>query len=183
MLDHSLAIVSLPELERGHAHERPHVPAEALRRRIVQVIRDVGDGEPGILEEPGGALASGEIVGEPVSDWSFAQDVPEVELQLDSEDGSRTVWILVQDGRAYVPCSLDYPPGKRWHHEAVKDGQATLRIEGRRYPVVLAKTDDPALEPLLRQEVDRKYGRVPSGESGVWIFRVTSPAGPFSIIA
>jgi hypothetical protein len=124
---------------------------------------------------PGGALASGEVVAEPVSDWSFAKDVAEVELQLDSEAGSRTVWILVQDGRAYVPCSLDFPPGKRWHHEAVKDGRATLRIEGRRYPVVLAKTDDPALGQALRQEVDRKYGRVPPGESGVWIFQVTSP--------
>jgi hypothetical protein len=100
---------------------------------------------------PGGALASGEVVAEPVSDWSFAKDVAEVELQLDSEAGSRTVWILVQDGRA------------------------TLRIEGRRYPVVLAKTDDPALGQALRQEVDRKYGRVPPGESGVWIFQVTSP--------
>ena len=122
---------------------------------------------------PGGALASGEIVAEPVGDWSFAKEVSEVELQLDSEQGSRTVWILVQDGRAYVPCSLDYPPGKRWHHQAVKDGRAMLRIEGRRYPVVLAKTEDPALGPALRQEVERKYGRVP-GEAGVWLFEVTS---------
>ncbi len=123
---------------------------------------------------PGGALASGEIVPEPVSDWSFAKDVQEVELQLDSESGSRTVWILVQDGQAYVPCSLDFPPGKRWHRQAVQDGRATLRVEGRRYPVVLVKTDDPALGQSLRQEVERKYGRVPPGDSGVWIFRVTS---------
>jgi hypothetical protein len=123
---------------------------------------------------PGGALASGEIVREPVPDWSFAKDVPEVELQLDSEAGSRTVWILVHEGRAYVPCSLDFPPGKRWYRRAVQDGRATLRIEGRRYPVVLAKTDDPALGEALRQEVERKYGRVPSGDSGVWLFQVTS---------
>jgi hypothetical protein len=123
---------------------------------------------------PGGALKSGGVVTEPVVDWSFARDIREVELQLASEDGSRTVWILVDAGRAYVPASLSFPPGKRWHKEADKDGRATLRIEGRRYPVKLRRSDDPELAERMRAEVERKYGRVPPSEGGVWIFEVAS---------
>jgi hypothetical protein len=128
---------------------------------------------------PGGALRSGAEVTEPVGDWSFAKDVGEIELQLASQDTSRTTWILVFDGQAYVPCSLGFPPGKRWHRQAAVDGRATLRIEGRRYPVTLTKLDDAEvqkMESTLRAEVTRKYGQVPPGEAGVWLFRVASRA-------
>jgi hypothetical protein len=124
---------------------------------------------------PGGPLASGELVAEPVSDWSFARDVKEIELQLASQERSRTVWLLVHEGQAYVPCSLSFPPGKRWHKLADKDGRATLRIQGRRFPVTLSRTDDPALGDALRAEVVRKYGNnVPPEGGGVWIFQVAS---------
>jgi hypothetical protein len=123
---------------------------------------------------PGGPLASGELIAEPVTDWSFARDVQEIELQLASESRSRTVWVLVHQGQAYVPCSLGFPPGKRWYKDADQDGRATLRIDGRRYPVMLKRTDDPALGDALRAEVQRKYANVPSTSGGVWIFQVTS---------
>jgi hypothetical protein len=126
---------------------------------------------------PGGPLASGEIVAKPVVDWSFARDVEEVELQLASQRRSRITWILVHEGVAYVPCSLGFPPGKRWHREAVSDGRAILRIASRRYPVTLEKLDDAEqarLEPKLLAEVARKYPRRPPADAGVWIFRVAS---------
>ncbi len=123
---------------------------------------------------PGGPLASGELVREPVSDWSFATDVQEIELQLDSQRRSRIVWLLVHEGQAYVPCTLGFPPGKSWYRQAALDGRATLRIEGRRHPVVLTKTEDPALGEALRQETQRKYQRLPPGESESWFFQVTS---------
>ena len=53
---------------------------------------------------PGGPLTSGELVREPIDDWSFAKDVQEIELQLDSERRSRTVWLLVLENQAFVPC-------------------------------------------------------------------------------
>jgi hypothetical protein len=126
---------------------------------------------------PGGALASGPEVPEAIGDWSFAKEVGEVELQLASQDTSRTTWILVFDGQAYVPCSLGFPPGKKWHEQAVADGRAMLRIEGRRYPVTLTRLDDAEvqrMESTLRAEVTRKYGQAPPSEAGVWVFRVTS---------
>ena len=131
---------------------------------------------------PGGPLAAGAEVSAPVADWSFAKDVAEVELQLLSQTRSRTTWILVHEGQAYVPCSLGFPPGKSWYKQALLDGRATLRIEGRRYPVTLTRLDDAALqqlEPVVRAEVTRKYGQAPPTEAGVWLFRVASraPAG------
>lgn len=128
---------------------------------------------------PGGPLVAGEEVREPVADWSFAKDVDEVELQLVAQTRSRTTWILVHEGQAYVPCSLGFPPGKSWYRDAAQDGRAVLRIEGRRYPVTLEKLDDAAaqqLEAVMLAEVERKYGRPPPSDAGVWIFRVRSRA-------
>jgi hypothetical protein len=128
---------------------------------------------------PGGALEDGPEVAEPIGDWSFAKEIGEIELQLAAQRTSRTTWILVHEGEAYVPCSLGFPPGKRWHEQAARDGRAILRIEGRRYPVTLTRLDDAAaaeLEPVMRAEVNRKYGQPPPTDAGVWIFHVTSRA-------
>ena len=122
---------------------------------------------------PGGAFRSGEWVDAPVTNWSFAAEVETVELQLDGDDTSRTVWILVRDGTAYVPCSLGFPPGKTWHQRAREDGRATLRHDGRRYPVRLAKAEDETLHAALADEVERKYGAAPPGGSS-WYFAVSS---------
>ncbi len=123
---------------------------------------------------PGGPLRAGELVSEPVADWSFAKDVPEIELQLASQDLSRVTWILVHEGQAYIPCSLGYPPGKTWYNFAAEDGRATLRIEGRLYPVTLARVEDASLEQAVLAEGPRKYPRIPPTDAGVWIFRVAS---------
>ena len=126
---------------------------------------------------PGGPLESGEQVSESVADWSFAKDVGEIELQLASQGISRTTWILVFDGNAYVPCSLGFPPGKTWYKDAARDGRAVLRIGGKRYPVTLAKLDDAVvqqMEATVRSEVVRKYKRAPPSDSGVWLFEVAS---------
>src|SRR2546425_402986 len=97
---------------------------------------------------PGGPLAAGEAVSEPIADWSFAKDTGEIELQLASQQQSRTVWFFVLGGKGYVPCSLSTPPGKTWHRQAVVNGSATLRIDGKRYPVTLTKVDDPVAQQM-----------------------------------
>lgn len=139
---------------------------------------------------PGGPLLKGELVTAPVADWSFAKDVPEIELQLAYQKTSRTTWVLVKDGAAYVPCSLAFPPGKRWYKDADQDGAATVRIEGKLYPVTLVRVKDDALRKELGQVALSKYmngARPPEGE--VWFFalepRVSgrSPAGPLSASA
>jgi hypothetical protein len=125
---------------------------------------------------PGGALASGDWAEGQTSDWSFAKDVAEIEMQLESQSTSRTTWILVRDGQAWIPCSLGFPPGKTWYEEVAKDGRAVLRIEGKRYAVTLARDDDASLPDFATAEVKRKYGNPPPTDAGVLFFRVASRA-------
>jgi hypothetical protein len=121
---------------------------------------------------PGGPLVAGELVTTPVADWSFATDVQEIELQLAYESTSRTTWILVKDGAAYIPASLSFPPGKRWHKAADQNGAATVRIQGKLYPVTMARVKDEALAASLVDVVRGKYPSPPPGDGGVWFFKL-----------
>jgi hypothetical protein len=133
------------------------------------------DGPLGPL--PGGALVKGTPVTEAVSDWSFAKDIPEIELQLAYEKTSRTTWIAVVDGgKAYVPCATKFPPGKRWYKAADQNGEAVLRIGGKLYPVTLTRVKDDAVRKSVGEVIVKKYPNLPPGEdpSAVWFFEVAS---------
>ena len=134
-----------------------------------------GDGPTFVF--PGGPLESGELVGEPVADWSFAADVGEVELQLLEPPRSRITWIVVHEGAAYIPCGFIAVPGfKRWPHQAMRDGRAVVRIRGRRYPVDLVRVTEAQTYAVVLKRNAEKYG-YGSGEpdpAGSWIFRMES---------
>jgi hypothetical protein len=132
------------------------------------------DGPLGLF--PGGPLVAGAVEATPVSDWNFAQHENTIELQLLSQERSRTTWILVHDGTAFIPCAIGFPPGKTWYQYAAQDGRAVLRIQGRRYPVTLERIEDPTLSAALADLIKEKYGREPPSDAGVWYFRVTSRA-------
>jgi hypothetical protein len=129
------------------------------------------DGPVGLL--PGGPLRAGPLQEDGVADWSFAADEDTIELQLLSQQRSRTTWILVRDGAAFVPCNVGFPPGKSWHHRAMQDGSAILRIREQRYPVSLDRVEDTALAQILTEMVPAKYSRRPPGDTETWFFRVT----------
>lgn len=123
---------------------------------------------------PGGTLRSGPWVEDPNVDWSFAEQTAEIELQ--SGGRSRTTWVLVVDGEAYVPCSLGFPPGKRWHFEALESGDSVVRVAGNRYRRELRKVEDPALHQRLFELVRKKYAAGPGGGADdVWFFRLAPP--------
>lgn len=123
---------------------------------------------------PGGPLASGNLVATPVTDWSFAENVDTIEMQLLGDDSSRTTWILVAAGRAFIPCSLTFPPGKSWYRRADVDGRALIRIDDKRYPVRLRRIADEPLELELEDLIAAKYGRRIPSDSGVWYFAIES---------
>jgi len=134
-----------------------------------------GDGPIAMI--PGGPLASGEWVETPVSDWSFARDVQEIEFQLEQDSISRTVWILVAGDRAFVPASLSFPPGKDWYHRAQTDGASVVRIDGKRYAVTLRRVDDDETKAAVVEAVVAKYAPPPgTNENGVMFFEVSSRA-------
>ncbi|MDJ0787388.1 MAG: hypothetical protein QNK05_11315 [Myxococcota bacterium] len=125
---------------------------------------------------PGGSLTSGDWVDAPVSDWSFAAEAEEVELQLAGEDSSRTTWIIVHERQAYIPCNLEFPPFKTWHERALVDGAAIVRIDGKRYRVQMTEVGDQQLRHEIERTASGKYGvepRPPDDES-VLFFRLTS---------
>ncbi len=146
------------------------VAALALAIGLLFVGARFGDGP--LLIIPGGPLEGGDWVAAPVTDWSFAADVAEIELQLEADTTSRTTWVLVHEGQAYLPCNLGFPPFKTWHERADVDGAAIVRIEGKRYPVELRRIDDEALSTALLHVGEGKYGGGPPRDAGVWFFRL-----------
>ena len=122
---------------------------------------------------PGGALRSGIWVDDPVSDWSFADQVQQVELQLVSQSRSRTTFILTHLRQAYLLAISGIPPGRTWHRDVAEDGRSVLRIDGRLYPVTLRRVEEPELESALRDELRRKYD-TGHGDREIWFFRVRS---------
>jgi hypothetical protein len=149
----------------------------ALGLLVTFVVGRISDGPMGFFS--GGSLESGETVVVPVRDWAFAKDVETIEFQLVEPPRSRTVWVVVDDGVAYIPCGVpNFRLWKQWPHEAIADGRAVLRIDGKRYPVQLTKSDDAALFPALLGLVGGKYGLPPgAGEpdpDAVWFFRIDS---------
>jgi hypothetical protein len=128
---------------------------------------------------PGGPMTEGEWVREPVSDWSFATDVGVVHLQLLEPARTRTTWIVVRDGTAYIPCGRPNVRWlKQWPHQAVANGAAIVRVDGKRYPVSLVKDDDTDTLQAMGRIVAEKYGAPESSDPDeFWVFRLVSRPG------
>ena len=124
---------------------------------VVGIAARFADGPVGIL--PGGPLVAGPLVTETEVDFSFAEDVREIEFQLLDPPRSRTVWIVVLDGELFIPCGfLGVPLFKQWPHEALEDGRALLRIEGKRYERSAERVMEPELFRRLAAMNAEKYG-------------------------
>ncbi len=121
----------------------------------------------------GGALEAGERADFTAVDWAFAREVGEIELQLVEPPRSRTTWIAYHDGAVYIPCGLpSLRLWKQWPHEALEDGRAVLRIEGRLYDARLVKVEDPAVFAAVSQRLQEKYEAPDLDPESLWIFRV-----------
>ncbi|NRA09603.1 MAG: hypothetical protein HRU02_15720 [Myxococcales bacterium] len=141
---------------------------------VVAMAARFHDGPLAIL--PGGPLTSGTLTSAQGVDWSFATDIPEVEFQLLEPPRSRTLWVLVDEGRIFVPCGfLDLPLWKQWPREALSDGRALLRVAGRRYPVQAVRVHEPSLYAKLGELAAAKYGLgggAASSPDTTWFFEL-----------
>jgi hypothetical protein len=120
---------------------------------------------PGV---PGGPL-SGEAERGPDPDWSFAQDVDPIEIQIASSP-PRSIFtgVVVHEGQLYVPVTL--APLKRWPDVVRRDPHVRVRIEGRLFErVAVPVTETAALRELIAVG-QAKYG--PPFHAG-WTARFT----------
>jgi hypothetical protein len=161
----------------------------------VLITQRVSDGPIEFLQ--GGPFKTGEWVSEPVNDWSFGVGKSS-EFELVGFGTSRTAGYIMHDGVAYMTCDLGFMWNrfegqqrlilnliylfKHWHKDAVEDGRALLRIDGKIYKANFVKVEDPELDAILRtklEDLGREYiapaelGPPPAEEpNDVWFFRI-----------
>ena len=124
-----------------------------------------GDGPTGIVA--GGAFRTGSVWTGPEPDWDALRDRDTVQFQLLKPARSRTTWVMVHDGRLFIPSGYMQSTWgrlwKQWPPEAERDGRARLRVDDTIYERQLVRiTNDPAL-PAVVGELARKYLGAPPG--------------------
>ena len=130
----------------------------------------------------GGPFTSGEIYSGPEPDWSEMRTRPEVEFQLLEPARSRVTWIAEHDGKPYIVSGyMNTSVGKlwkQWPHEALEDGRAVLRIDGKRYPVRAVRVTDPKLLEEVGAAISKKYlDGSASGIGNGWLFLMDPRTG------
>lgn len=126
-----------------------------------------------------GARLSGELVEQPVRDWSFANDVELCQIQVDTGLLSHALnlnCMATPEGELYLSCSQC--EGKYWSRNAVEHGTGRVRLDDRLYPVTFTKIDDPAEIARAWNARSRKLqgpNAAPTPpQEGWWTFRLES---------
>jgi hypothetical protein len=98
-----------------------------------------------------GLWLTGEVVEEPVTDWSFTDSVPEIFVETRTWYGIphsvTTVCAAIGD-RLYVPSVYfeggEFPEKRAWNRNVVRDPRVRLEIDGRIYERSARLVEDPA---------------------------------------
>ena len=122
---------------------------------------------------PGGPLA-GTLNEEQVDDWSFANDVPLCQLEVNgSYTYSINVNCMASAGKLYISCSGCSE--KRWAAIALENPEGRMRLNDDVYDVLLTRIDDPALKDQVWQARLAKIGADPAPRpDGWWTFNAVS---------
>jgi len=123
-----------------------------------------------------GLWLTGNVVTTPVTDWSFTEKVPNIELQTESRfllPHSVTIDCLDYNGQLYV--SSVYPAGspRGWNDNAIRDPNVRIKIGNNLYDRTLFLVNDPSERDAVLQVRARKYPhlKVPAN-STIHVFRV-----------
>lgn len=150
------------------------IPATAVGTAAVK--QRFADGPNRVFS--GGPLVAGDLHTGPEPDWSFVEDIPTIELQLEDPPQSRRIWVAEADGKLYVWSGyMSTTVGqlwKRWPVQAERNGRAVLRIDGVRYERQLERITSGDVLDGVSAAITAKYpsqttrAAVEAGE--VWVF-------------
>ncbi len=93
-----------------------------------------------------GFVLRGDLTEDPVTDWSFANDVPLCQIQISMGWRPHSLnlnCMASPDGELFLSCSS--AEQKYWCPRVQTDHQGRLRLDGTLYPVVLNRVTDPAI--------------------------------------
>ena len=163
----------------------------------VVVLQRVSDGPIEFLQ--GGPFQTGEVVEEPVDDWSFGE-LASTQFELVGYGTSRQAGYIMLDGVAYMTCDLGFIWNrlegtqklvlnliyvfKTWHMDAVEDGRARIRLDGKIYKTQFTKVEDPAIQAKLELRLEEMANEMfddlgpatTDGPKDIWFFRIDSRA-------
>ena len=119
-----------------------------------------------------GLWLKGEPVTSPVTDWSFTDKIPQIEIQTQTPyllPHSVTIWCAVYNGNLYVTSAR----GREWVEDIIRDPHVRLKIGDQVFDRTITVVDDPAEKAAALQAKGRKYPqwKVP-GVSASAVFRV-----------
>ena len=138
---------------------------------LLFVLRITGFGPHGRTP---GLWLSGNIVTASVTDWSFTDKFPTLEIQTRTWYGiphSVTTTCTAYQGQLYVgsiyAAGLQYPHGRSWNENVARDPHVRIKIGNNLYDGTLDHITDPAvLSAVLQAETTKYRGlRVPANGS------------------
>jgi len=136
---------------------------------------------------PGGRLVSGSLHTGPEPDWSFADNIQTIELQLSDPISSRFVWVLPVNGKIYVASGyMNSILGRIWKHWAVQadegNREAVIRINGTRYEREIIRIKQGLELDGVARVMTNKYGSPTTRQQieagNTWVFELTPRGRP-----
>jgi len=127
-----------------------------------------------------GLWLKGEVVTQPVTDWSFTDQYPNIFVQTRSWYGlphSVTTTVTAHDGKLYL--TSVYRPGGRfpddrlWNRNIMRDPHVRLKIGDRVFERTVALVTDPAEKDAVLATKAKKYPQQRVTDKNlVYVFRV-----------
>ena len=126
-----------------------------------------------------GRQLTGELVLEPVSDWSFTDEHQLIAVETrPAMPHSVTTVCFTHEGVLYVPANR--AAEKSWPHFAISDPRIRLKVGDKIYPARATRVQDAELQPKLIAAATEKYDfelpQEPGALDDVWVFRIDSAA-------
>jgi len=120
-----------------------------------------------------GLWLKGDLVTTPVTDWSFAENIPTLKLQTHTWyllPHSVNIGCVYYNGHLYVSSVYMRPGVKyRWNEDVIRDPRVRLKIGNQLYDRTLVYVTDPAEKTAVYEAKEKKYRTVEP------LFRKVSP--------